>query len=87
MQFSTWALLVGISVGASLLAFFWGLRSGQFSDPERARFLPLVREKYGTPPSDLTPGSVQKISLWAVAALGFAAVFGCLLLTFYWMTR
>lgn len=42
MYFPTWILLVGISLMISIAAFIWGLRSGQFSDPERARYLPFT---------------------------------------------
>jgi cbb3-type cytochrome oxidase maturation protein len=41
MYFPGWIILVAFSLLISLLAFFWGLQSGQFSDQERARFLPL----------------------------------------------
>ena len=39
-----WVLLIIISLWVSLAAFFWALRSGQFSDQERARYLPLRGE-------------------------------------------
>ncbi|MBI5583150.1 MAG: cbb3-type cytochrome oxidase assembly protein CcoS [Deltaproteobacteria bacterium] len=48
MYFSGWLVLVVFSLGISLLAFFWGLQSGQFSDQERARYLPLRGDR---PPS------------------------------------
>jgi cbb3-type cytochrome oxidase maturation protein len=41
MYFSGWMVLVAVSLWISLLAFLWGLQSGQFSDQERARYLPL----------------------------------------------
>jgi len=41
MYYASWLFLVVISVGVSLVAFIWGLKSGQFSDQERARYLPL----------------------------------------------
>ncbi|MEN6442115.1 MAG: cbb3-type cytochrome oxidase assembly protein CcoS [Syntrophobacter sp.] len=41
MYYASWLFLVVISVAVSLVAFLWGLRSGQFSDQERARYLPL----------------------------------------------
>jgi cbb3-type cytochrome oxidase maturation protein len=37
----SWLILIVISVSTALGAFIWALRSGQFSDQERARFLPL----------------------------------------------
>ena len=41
MYFSGWMVLVAVSLWISLMAFLWGLQSGQFSDQERARYLPL----------------------------------------------
>ncbi len=41
MYFSAWVILIAFSLWASLVAFLWGLRSGQFSDQDRARYLPL----------------------------------------------
>jgi cbb3-type cytochrome oxidase maturation protein len=44
-----WLSLVVISLWMSFVAFMWGLRSGQFRDQERARYLPLVGELAGAP--------------------------------------
>ena len=41
MYFSAWVILIAFSLWASLVAFLWGLQSGQFSDQDRARYLPL----------------------------------------------
>ena len=41
MYLPLWIILVAFSLWFTLMAFFWGLQSGQFSDQERARFLPL----------------------------------------------
>ena len=41
MYISGWISLVVISLWVSLLAFLWALRSGQFMEQERARYLPL----------------------------------------------
>ena len=41
----SWITLVILSLWISLLAFFWALRSGQFSDQARARYLPLAGER------------------------------------------
>ncbi|HSR10951.1 MAG TPA: cbb3-type cytochrome oxidase assembly protein [Thermodesulfobacteriota bacterium] len=62
-----WVLLVLASVSAALAGFFWAVRNGQFSDQDRARYLPL---------RDLPPmGAVRKpksILDWAV----FASIVG-----------
>jgi cbb3-type cytochrome oxidase maturation protein len=39
-----WILLIVASLWVSLAAFFWALKHGQFSDQERARYLPLRDE-------------------------------------------
>jgi cbb3-type cytochrome oxidase maturation protein len=39
-----WILLIVASLWVSLAAFFWALKHGQFSDQERARYLPLRSE-------------------------------------------
>ncbi len=36
-----WLLLVLISLSAAIGGFLWGLKNGQFSDQQRARYLPL----------------------------------------------
>ncbi len=44
MYIGGWLTLVVLSLSVSLAAFLWGLKSGQFSDQERARFLPLGKD-------------------------------------------
>ena len=44
-----WLFLVGISLSVSLAAFIWALRAGQFSDQERARYLPLGKDLLSEP--------------------------------------
>lgn len=39
-----WTLLVVLSVWVSLMGFIWAMKSGQFSDQNRARYLPLREE-------------------------------------------
>lgn len=63
-----WVLLVVLSLLASLGGFLWAYRHRQFSDQERARYLPLRGE---TGSESCRPG--QRISGEVVA---MAAVFG-----------
>ena len=44
-----WLYLVVMSLLISLVAFIWGLRSGQFSDQDRARYLPLGEDLLSQP--------------------------------------
>ncbi len=39
-----WILLLAAGLGASFMGFFWALAHGQFSDQDRARYLPLRGE-------------------------------------------
>jgi cbb3-type cytochrome oxidase maturation protein len=39
-----WMLLLAAGLGASVAGFFWALANGQFSDQDRARYLPLRGE-------------------------------------------
>jgi nitrogen fixation-related uncharacterized protein len=43
-MYLAWSGLVFISLCVSMAAFLWGFRSGQFSDQERARYLPFSEE-------------------------------------------
>jgi cbb3-type cytochrome oxidase maturation protein len=67
-----WVILVIISVGLSLAAFIWGLRSGQFADPERARFLAISEQSLAPPVAE--PGRITRevylLGLIAVMVLG-----------------
>lgn len=41
-MYVAWLFLVAFSVWVGVLTFFWALQDGQFSDQERARYLPLA---------------------------------------------
>jgi cbb3-type cytochrome oxidase maturation protein len=64
-----WVLLVAISLAISLAAFMWGLRSGQFADPERARWLAITERSLAPPVAD--PGRITRevYALWLFAAM------------------
>lgn len=56
MYYAGWLFLVVISLAVSLVAFVWGLRSGQFSDQDRARYLPLGSDLLSDPLVVASPG-------------------------------
>ena len=64
-----WVLLVAISLALSIAAFVWGLKSGQFADPQRARYLPISERSLAPPVPD--PGRIPRevYALWAFAAM------------------
>ena len=69
MDLFGWILLVVVSLWASSLAFVWGLRSGQFSEPDRARYLPLPEDLPPPPAQMPRPRKAQRYALIAISAL------------------
>jgi cbb3-type cytochrome oxidase maturation protein len=76
MYFFGWITLVAISLWVSLVAFIWALRSGQFSDQGRARYLPL-RDEFSPPrakhPSQLTTEVYALLFIGGIGLLGLLA--------------
>ncbi len=70
-----WVLLIVASLWVSLAAFFWALKHGQFSDQERARYLPLRSEE--SPPAIARPSQATRE---VYALLGVLCMGGCALL-------
>ncbi len=61
-------IVIGFSI--SLLVFFWAVKSGQFQDQQRARFLPLRDEP------DVGPVKISRFSRWEIYGLFFLAAAG-----------
>lgn len=76
MYYLPWVLLIVASVGVSVATFFWAAKRGQFSDQDRARYLPLRGEALPLPGKD--PAKISR-EVYALLTLGAAVVF--LLLT------
>jgi cbb3-type cytochrome oxidase maturation protein len=83
MYFPIWMILVVFSLGISIMAFLWGLQSGQFSYQERARFLPL----YEAPPqpliSDPAKLTVEVYVLLGIGVMVLVGIIFSLVLSFY----
>jgi nitrogen fixation-related uncharacterized protein len=79
--FLGWILLIAAGLLASLGVFFWALRTGQFSEQDRARFLPLSDE-FPLPavenPAKLCP---EVYALLFAVGLGLLAMIGAIVLT------
>ena len=82
MYFFGWLTLVIISLAISLLAFVWALENGQFSDQERARYLPLV-DLPASAPAGPRPRGHGIYALLVIIALGAGVIFAPILLTLY----
>jgi cbb3-type cytochrome oxidase maturation protein len=73
MYFSGWMVLVAFSLWISLLAFLWGIQSGQFSDQERARYLPLR----DTLPQPLVKNPAKRpIEVYVLLSIGMMVLLG-----------
>ena len=82
MFFPAWIILVAVSLWISLIAFIWALRTGQFSEQARARYLPLIDD--GAPPESEAPGklTVEAYALMAIVALGLMGMLASIFLSF-----
>jgi cbb3-type cytochrome oxidase maturation protein len=83
MYFPIWMILVVFSLWISIMAFLWGVQNGQFSDQERARFLPLV----DAPPQPMISNPAKwTIEVYVLLGLGLMVLLGIgasLVLSFY----
>jgi cbb3-type cytochrome oxidase maturation protein len=73
MYLPLWIILVAFSLWFTLMAFFWGLQSGQFSDQERARFLPL-RDTQPQPPVK-NPAKLP-VEVYVLMSIGLMVLLG-----------
>lgn len=46
MFYFAWIILTAIGILASIAVFIWAIKSGQFSEQDRARYLPLADEHF-----------------------------------------
>ncbi len=69
--FGLWVVLVLVSLWISFLVFFWALRSGQFSDQDRARYIPL---RGSQPVSRPESKSAKGSEIYVLLSLIFIAV-------------
>jgi len=76
MVLFSWITLVTLSLWVSLLAFFWALRSGQFSDQARARYLPLADDRplsLAKNPAKLTVEVYALLGIVGIALIGICS--------------
>ncbi len=82
MYYAEWIILVSISLWVSLLAFVWALRTGQFADQGRARYLPLTDEYPLTPPDPPRKRTIESYALLVIAAIGLVGIVSAIILSF-----
>jgi cbb3-type cytochrome oxidase maturation protein len=81
MVYLGWIVLVSVSLWVSLLAFVWALRSGQFADQGRARYLPLADEAPLTPVRRPMRLPLEGYALMVIAAIGVAGLLSAVILS------
>lgn len=74
-------IVIGFSI--SLLVFGWALKSGQFKDQQRARFLPLRGQADGPPVNVSRLCRIEIYSLFVLVAIGLAASAALLIYAVY----
>lgn len=83
MYYPYFIAYIVIGFGISLLVFGWALRSGQFRDQHRARFLPL-RDLTDGPPVRISRFSrIEIYSLFVLVAIGLVASAALLMYAVY----
>ncbi len=70
LYYVPWILLIAASLAASLIGFLWALRNGQFSEQQRARYLPLREEPIPAPGNNSSRLSPEVYFLLCVLGAG-----------------
>ena len=66
MYYPYFIAYIGIGIILSLVVFYWAFRTGQFSEQQRARFLPL-RDNEDQPPVKTT--RIHRLEIYGLFAL------------------
>ncbi len=88
MFYAAWLTLIAAGAGASIAALFWALKTGQFSDQGRARYLPLTDEIDASPAAAdarRLPSEVYALSI--IIIIGLLSIASTITLTIYWLQR
>ncbi len=73
MYYPYFITYMAAGLAVSLIVFLWALKSGQFKDQQRARFLPLEDEPQRSPAKYSGLNRVEVFSLLFLACAGLAA--------------
>jgi cbb3-type cytochrome oxidase maturation protein len=83
MYFPYFIAYIAIGLMISLPVFFWALKSGQFQDQKRARFLPLRDNADEAPVQARRFGRLEFLALFFLASAGLAASAAALVFAVY----
>jgi nitrogen fixation-related uncharacterized protein len=85
MYVSGWVTLVAVSLWVSVLAFVWALRTGQFSDQGRARYLPLRGEPLPIPSRHASKWTIEVYALAVVGCIALLGFLAAIFLSIHWV--
>ena len=83
MFYLGWVLLTFTGILASIGAFIWAIRTGQFSDQGRARYLPLRNEEPLSKSADSMKNPIEVYVLFSAFGIGLLALVSTIVLTFF----
>ena len=70
MYYPYFITYMAVGLAISLGVFFWALKSGQFKEQQRARFLPLKDMPKQAAARKTLAGRYEAYALWALAFVG-----------------
>ena len=76
-----WIIFLFTGLVMAIFAVTWGIRSRQFDDQQRARFLPLVGMGQGDAPTRSASHRAERVAIWTLMGVGVAAMLSALILT------
>jgi cbb3-type cytochrome oxidase maturation protein len=87
MFYIAWLTLIAVGVGVSIIVFIWALKTGQFADQTRARYLPLTDD--AAAPSLAQPQRLpsEVYVLMVILVMGLISIASTITLTIYWLQK
>ncbi|BBO68938.1 hypothetical protein DSCA_28680 [Desulfosarcina alkanivorans] len=83
MYYPYFIAYISIGLTISLVVFYWAFRTGQFSDQQRARFLPLRDETDEPPVKASRFNRIEIYGLFFLATAGLGATVALLAFALY----
>jgi cbb3-type cytochrome oxidase maturation protein len=83
MFYLGWIVITATGIGVSIVVFLWALRTGQFSDQARARYLPLGGEFPVPSVKDPAKLPAEVYALLFVLGLGLLSLGATVFLTLF----
>ena len=76
-----WIVFLFTGLVMAVFAVTWGIRSRQFDDQQRARFLPLVGMAQRDAEAGASSHRAELAAVWILVGVGVAAMLSALILT------